>query len=107
MIGMASQLRRIDLFVRESSVEQFRVALQMRSEQIDAAAMQRHYRRVRQFDSVPLDQIETSVLALGIAAVGLEQQSDRRETIALLVCEFSAQPEQERQSSVVQRLTRP
>src|SRR5687767_5673155 len=49
---MTAEVRRVDLFVRERALQELRITTQVCFEQIDASTMQRHYRRVRQLESV-------------------------------------------------------
>jgi hypothetical protein len=54
-------------------------AIEMALQEIEAAAVDRHRRRVGQCDAVCRGDLQALVLALGVAAVGLEEQRDVRE----------------------------
>src|ERR1039457_2997500 len=94
MISVTSQRGGIDFLVGKGAAQQLRIAPQMRFEQIDAAAMHRHRRRIGKGSPMFRYQFEAAVFSLGTAAVCLEKQSDRCESVAVLVSEVSAQSEQ-------------
>ncbi len=92
---MAAQLGRVDLAMREGPLKQVGIATQVSLEQVDAAAMHGHRRRVRQIDAVPREQLEAAVLPLRVAAIGLEDQGDGGEPVAVRVADLGAQLQQQ------------
>src|SRR5947209_4159220 len=74
-------------------------------QQINPSAMQRHGRRVRQGNSLLRHNFKATMLPFRIARVSLEQQRNRSQWITMLVGKWSAECEQERQTTIVQRLT--
>ena len=97
VVGAASQFRRIDLFVGEGPRDQVRITAQMRFQQIDSAAVQRHHRRVGKNDATLGYQFKTAMLCFRIAAIGLQKQRDGGEVVAILIGEFGAEFEQKRE----------
>src|ERR1017187_1651114 len=98
LISVTSQCGRIDFFVGKGAARQLRIAPQMSLPQIDAPAMHRHRRRVGKSGPMFRCQFEAAVFSLGTAAVCLEKQSDRSESVAVLVSEVGAQFEKECQT---------
>ena len=76
----------------------------MLCEQIDAAAMERHRRRVRQFESVPDVKLKDLVLRRWIAAVGLKHHVDRRESPTACVAHQRAKLQHQRGPRHAQRV---
>src|SRR4029077_7813884 len=72
VVSTASQYRRIDFFVGERATRQMRITPQVRFQKIDAAAMHRHRWRVGKSNTALGYQIETTMLALRAAAIGLK-----------------------------------
>ena len=62
VVGMASQFRRIDFFMRERAPDELRIAGQMRFQKIDAAAMQRHHGRIGKVDTSLGHEFEATML---------------------------------------------
>src|SRR5258708_36765162 len=87
---VASKLSWIYLFVGEGSLEQVWIAAQMPFEQIDAATVQSHRRRIRQFEPVLDIEFQNAMLGRWIAAVGLEHCIYRRNCLSSLVIKAGA-----------------
>ena len=104
VVGMTPELRGIDVFVSEPPVQQIRIAREVPLEQIAAATMHRHGRRIGKRNAASSDELEALVFAARLARIGLENQRDRLETIAMLVTEFGAELEQQCQAVRIQRL---
>ena len=67
------------------SLEQVRVAAEMVFEQIDAAAVEGHGWGVGQLESVLDVEFEDVMLGRWVAAVGLEDDIDRREALSVVI----------------------
>src|SRR6476660_7032652 len=81
--------------------------LEMGLQQINASAMQRHGRCIRQGNSLLRHDFKATMLPFRIARVSLEQQRNRSQSITVLVSEWSAEFEQECQATIAQSLTGP
>jgi hypothetical protein len=107
LVVVAAELGRPDLAVGVSAGEQLRVTAQVVFEQIDAAAMHGHGRRIGQLDAVAREQLQAFVLAARIAHVGFRHEGHRGETIAMLVLQRGAElVEHECHAGAVERLGR-
>src|SRR5271165_4556985 len=69
--------------------------------------MQRHHWCVRKSNPSFGHKVEAAMLALRTAAIGLQKQSDGSEAVAVLIGEFGAEFEQERETVRVQCFARP
>ena len=82
MIGVTSQLRRIDFLVRECSPNQIRITLEKSFQQIDRARDATPSPACRAASTLARDDFKAAMLSLRISAVGLQDQRNRREPVA-------------------------